>query len=367
MMGFIRVLGFAAALLLNAKGERIHLWLVAGQSNATPLLSEGARRVFAADESYRRTRMVLSYHPGSAIHFWSLDGEPGPNYASDLAALSGEMEQVRAGGDIPVFEGILWMQGESDTTNSSAVSRYGARFHDMLEQYRVDLQLAVLPRFAMGITDANRSELYDDPARLGTSREMVEALRQEQARITEALNGIAVDSRDMARYDAWHLSPAASLDLGGRLASSFIGRFTVTPSWAVDRDSKSAGKSFRGIDRDRDGMISFEELMLRMRADKKARKLWKKFGDDAPFLVEGTVYGFFAWFDADMNSYIDRDEWLQGCTIPASEATPDPSLFPSPAWDRNADGTRSFGEFRWMASGLVPLQRLREWHPAIVE
>lgn len=366
-MGFLRVLGLTAALLLNAKGERIHLWLVAGQSNATPLLSEGARRVFVADESYRRTRMVLSNHPGSAIHLWSLDGQPGPNYVSDLAALRGEMEQVRAEGDIPVFEGILWVQGESDTTNSSAISHYGARLRDMMEQYRIDLQLADPPRFAMGITDANQDELYDDPAKLGTSRDMVEALRQEQVRTSEALNGATVDSRGMARYDAWHLSPAASLDLGGRLASSFIGRFPGSPSWAVDRNTKFASKSFREIDRDRDGLISFRELMLRMRADKKTRKLRKKFGDDAPSLVEGSVYGFFAWFDADSNGSVDRDEWLYGCTIPAWEAAPDRTLFPDPALDRNDDGTRSFGEFRWIASGLVPLQRLREWHSEILE
>jgi hypothetical protein len=356
---------FTIAALLPARADKVHVFLVAGQSNASSYTAAGVREVLASGSAHRRTLVLLSSHAGSPMYRWNLEGNAGPNYADDLALVMTQMDLIRAHGDEPVFEALFWIQGESDCNNEQSISRYAARFDAMLGCYRSDLGLSEAFTFALGIIDANPDPYYDDPSKLGTTRGMVEALRAVQFQLGARANGSAADSRGRPRRDNWHLTDNAAVEFGREMARAYLEKFAPPRPLPSRMEIASADRSYRKADKDHDNSVSWEEFLSLTQPQKKERVLRKKHGTLAATLVQYSAWVFFEWFDANSSGTIDETEWLLGRTVEAQEATPDFQSIPEEIRDRNADGVCSSSEFKWLAAGIVPRERILEWYSAM--
>lgn len=360
-----RLLLFTIATLLPARAERVHVFLVAGQSNATSFTAAGVREALVAGSSHRRTLVLLSSHAGSPLYRWNLEGVAGQNYIDDLTLLKNRMDLIRANGDEPVFEALFWIQGESDCNNDQSISLYAARFDAMLQRYRSDLGLGQALPFALGIIDGNSDPYYDDPAKLGATRTMVNALRAVQFQLGARGDGTSADSRGKPRVDNWHLSDNAAVEFGREMARAYLEKFAPPSTPASPAEIASADRSFRKADEDRDGILSWDEFLALTVPQKKERVLRKKHGASAETLVQDSAWVFFEWFDADSSIGIDSGEWLLGRVLEPQEATPDFTSIPGEIRDRNADGVYSAAEFKWLAGGIVPRPRILEWYSAM--
>jgi hypothetical protein len=360
-----RLLALALVTLLPAQAEKVHVFLLAGQSNASSYTAAGVAEALTAAASPRRTLVLLSSHGGSPLYRWNLDGTAGPNYSDDLALLKTRMDLIRANGDEPVFEALFWIQGESDCNTEQSIAVYDDRFDAMIEQYRKDLALDQPLPFTLAITDANPDPYYDDPARLGTTRALVDALRAVQFQLGARENGTWADSRGRPRRDSWHFTESAAVELGRDMARAYLEKFPLPAVSAAPAELAAANRAFGQADNDDDDLISWEEFLALTLPQKKERALRKKHGALAPELVRNSAWVFFEWFDADSSGDIDPGEWLLGRVLDPQEATPDFTSIPGEILDRNADGMCSGSEFKWLSRGIVPRKRIREWYAAM--
>lgn len=361
-MTCLRFLTASVLLALPAGAEEVAVFLAGGQSNATQPWADSIREVLQESGRYPRLELVYLSHAGSALFQWYDMTGPWRYYTEDLAAVHKAMDQIRAAGDTPVFQGFFWMQGEGDSKMDINVERYPARFNAMMEQYCMDLNVADM-RFALGLTDANPDPLYDDPAVLLTTRERMEALRAQQILLGGQVNGVAADSRDLRRFDALHLLWQDSGILGRRMATAWLEKFTPTPEAreATAEEEETAAKYFRKTDRDRDGTITRAEFRALMKPRQKISALRKRLGPDAARAVETACSVVFSWFDRDQSGGVDKQEWLAGSVYDPAVSAPAFRRLPASLTDRNRDGQHSYKEFAWILKGLVPPQRCAEW------
>jgi hypothetical protein len=366
-MTFLRCLLVSALLLVvPSRAEQVAVFLAAGQSNATPPWAEGIRQVLQESGRYPRLELVRSEHAGNALFGWFDGGSPCPNYAGDLAALRQAMDAIRAAGDTPVFRGLFWMQGEGDCKRDINVELYPSRFNGMMEQYCSDLHLPDAPRFALGITDASPDPVWDNPAFLLTTRERIEALRAQQVLIGGQTNGVAVDSRGLARGDAFHLLWPETEKLGKRMAEAWLDKFPPLPeAQATAAEEDTAAKSFQKADRDRDGQITRGEFRTLMKSAQKIRALRLRLRGGASAAVEAACNVVFNWFDEDQTGTLDREEWLAGNVYDPAVSAPAFHRFPASLTDRNRDGLHSYKEFAWILGSLVSAERCEEWYQAL--
>lgn len=364
-MSVLRCLIALAFLVVPLRAERVAVFLAAGQSNASYVWASGVRQGFQESGLYSRFEVVGSEHSGSQLSQWFNNGAPTANYADDLTKLQAAMAAIRDAGDTPVFKGLIWMQGEGDCIHEVNVANYVARFHGMLEQYRIDLGLYESPKFVLGIVDLNSNPLYDDPAQTYTTRERIDALRAQQFLLAAEPNGTSVDTRGIPRVDAWHLPWDQAVILGKRMAAAWLEKFYVPKAEASAAEEKAATKGFRKADRNRDGAISHAEFLALMSPGKKARTLRKRLGtEDAATAIDAACRVIFEWFDEDSSKTLDAEEWLAGRVSDPAVSAPPFDRLPEALTDLNQDGQQSYKEFVWVLRGLVPLARCREWyHP----
>jgi hypothetical protein len=361
----LRCLLALAFLALPLRAEKVAVFLAAGQSNATAPWADGIRQVLQESGRYPRLELVYLAHPGSALFQWFDLGGPWRYYTEDLAAVREAMDGIRAAGDTPVFQGFFWMQGEGDSKMDVHVERYPARFNRMMEQYCIDLNVADM-RFALGITDANPDPLYDNPAVLLTTRERVEALRAQQMLLGGQVNGVAVDSRGLARFDAVHLLWQETGVLGRRMGAAWLEKFPAIPEAreATAEEAEAAAKSFRKADRDRDGAVTRAEFRALMKPRQKIHALRKRLGPSAAPAVETACSVVFSWFDSDQTGSLDWEEWVAGSVYDPAVSTPAFHRLPEDLTDRNRDGQHTYKEFAWTLRGLVTEARCEEWYDA---
>jgi hypothetical protein len=242
----------------------VEIYLASGQSNAKAPWASAIRTRLEAARIGVDVRVVNSARLGTPMWKWSSAGTRGELYLADLALVRGQMEAVESEGNTPVFSGVFWIQGESDACIPSTIHLYRSRFLDMMEFYRQDLGLSAPPKHAVGIIDGNPAAIYDDPSRLGTTREAVEQMRSVLKELGSMSDCVAVDSRPFTRYDAWHIEDAESSRLGTLMADSFL----ITLSGEGDYAAWASTHGIKGeqalgeADPDGDSVPNFIEYLV---------------------------------------------------------------------------------------------------------
>lgn len=155
MARFLAISIFASTIVWQqaVHAELVTVYLAAGQSNAKATWANSIQstlRDLRGDSSV----VAHSQHNGDALGQWFTD-EPRGNYFDDLAVLNSSFAAVVAAGDTPVFGGLFWFQGESDTGAFATMNMYQQRFNDMLLEYENDLNLSAAVQFAIMVIDAD--------------------------------------------------------------------------------------------------------------------------------------------------------------------------------------------------------------------
>ncbi|GAV62291.1 DUF303 domain-containing protein [Cephalotus follicularis] len=139
---------------------------------------------------------------GTAIKEWAR-GEP--LYESMVKRAR---ESVRCGGEI---KGLLWYQGESDTSARHDAEAYKTNMEKLIDNVRGDLGLPSLPIVQVAIASGDKK--------------FMEEVREAQFGI-DVPNVVCVDARGLPlKEDHLHLTTEAQVKLGHMLADAYINNF----------------------------------------------------------------------------------------------------------------------------------------------
>lgn len=159
-----------------------------------------------ADALPEQNIMVVKHTVGgtSLQSSWSSGGSV---YAGFLTTANAAINQVIANGDNPVLMGMIWVQGESDTSGASATN-YGANLTDLISRVRTDLFGGELAPFVF-------SQLSDNQySSLGTGQL---AVRAGQLGVSQNVANTAMVVTDGAEFSTIS-SNIIHYDAGGQIA-----------------------------------------------------------------------------------------------------------------------------------------------------
>jgi hypothetical protein len=257
----LALLGFTAAILLARPAfsadplklpppEKFHLFLLVGQSNmagrgaveeqdkkphprvlmfnkagdwapATDPLhfdksvaGTGLGKTFAIRIAEARPDVTIGLIPcavgGSPIDTW----RPGEFYApTNSHPWDDAIRRVKLALKSGVFKGILWHQGESDSTDALAAA-YEAKLHDLISRLRREIGAPEVP-FLVGQMGQFADQPWDAPRRL------VDKAHQDlPAKIPHTAFVSAAGLRD--KGDKVHFDAASCRELGRRYAEAYL-------------------------------------------------------------------------------------------------------------------------------------------------
>ncbi len=120
--------------------------------------------------------------------------------------------------DILITAGVIWMQGESDATNTYAVAkRYSANLKKLMNLIRASLRYDNLPIAIGRISDSKQGDNEN-----GNVWKYGDIIRYEQEYFVENdLNAVLITSTDNYGYsDKWHYNSQGYIDLGIKFAEA---------------------------------------------------------------------------------------------------------------------------------------------------
>jgi len=236
--------------------NRINLLLIAGQSNALGIshfaeLSDEKKRSYGVDIYFntntdnenngvwQRVRPGLGHKPDRfglelpAAHLLSTTGEEWAivKYASDGTALydrwnkkrSAEdynalidtlhiaVRDLRAAGKEPVFRGLLWQQGCSDSIKEYSAAEYEQNLRAFINNIRAET-VADLP-VAIG-------SVHEFSERMPYRATVIAAQKKVATEVGRAVFVPTTDIEEM--FDGWHYTPACEWELGRRLTEAVL-------------------------------------------------------------------------------------------------------------------------------------------------
>lgn len=214
----------AACLLLCAiptQAANVSVFFAGGQSNASAVWANAISTTLHARGGYENPVVVHAMHPDRPLSHWYTT-EPQAGYWSDFFNAAGTgllqtaLRSIVEAGNAPVFSGLFWFQGESDTVSSADIDAYAGRLLTLLDRLHIDIHGVSGPLpFTLAVIDADPAQ--DPPA--GSSRKNIDALRQVQMDLARnSLSGSYVDSHGYERTDAWHLTDAERVRIGRTMA-----------------------------------------------------------------------------------------------------------------------------------------------------
>lgn len=147
----------------------------------------------------------------SLAHEWlpPSAGGPGPLYAIVSPVLSAA--RAARPGDSLDLRGIFWMQGESDALRTADARAYRARLHALILDLRQDLSNGSATPFVLGLIDDQPVWPFAGPVR---------SAQRDQASLHA---GAAWVETSGLATDGTHYRTAGTLELGRRLAESWVG------------------------------------------------------------------------------------------------------------------------------------------------
>ena len=150
--------------------------------------------------------LIVAAFGGAPLRWWVADGAAGEltENALDVVAASGASPRA-----------VLWYQGEADCFEGTT-DDYAKRFGSFVDVVRDRLADPDLPVFTVQLARCTME--VEDPAALDRAWGM---LREQQRRAAHELRGVhLVPSGDLPLYDFIHLSSAANIAVGERLADA---------------------------------------------------------------------------------------------------------------------------------------------------
>ncbi|MCM8540411.1 MAG: sialate O-acetylesterase [Lentisphaeraceae bacterium] len=197
--------------------ELVDIVFVGGQSNAVSAWANGIKKELQSSKAFSNLVIVHKYHPGHWLQSWYSE-KTNKDFDEDFynkdgsGALEKAWKNAIANGKTPRLAGFFWFQGEGDTGDPNIDKNYERRFNKILSLLQSHFkQTAPIP-FAVAIIDANQDPRYNDPKVLvGRTRAKVEKMRDIHKKLGKQTNGVAVDTREFSRSDAWHLKGGASV------------------------------------------------------------------------------------------------------------------------------------------------------------
>ncbi|WPJ96291.1 hypothetical protein SH580_01065 [Coraliomargarita algicola] len=127
MKPLISLLIAAAFSYLTAQAAPVHIYLAAGQSNATASWSNSIESRLNELSPSPRHLVVNSIHSGNWMPLW-WNEVPKGNYVDDSNKLQKAIDAVKAEGDTPIFKDLFWIQGEGDSKSVAHIKSYKERF-----------------------------------------------------------------------------------------------------------------------------------------------------------------------------------------------------------------------------------------------
>jgi hypothetical protein len=211
----------------------------------------------------RRLKKILGYPigliqtalGGSALSAWN-PGEEGSLYRNMLDRIA-----LRGGS----IKGLLWYQGCSDTGGTGPAKSYLERFMNMVNRLRSDLGQPDLAIFTIQISRCLSMNPNDD----GWSR-----VREAQRLAAKTPHVYVVPSIDASLSDQIHISSAANLTLGERLAAAALKNIYAKPFGYDAPDISAATQIAPDAVR-----LHFEPVLDRLFC-------WEVAPADVPFAVE---------------------------------------------------------------------------------
>ncbi|KAK4563226.1 hypothetical protein RGQ29_005653 [Quercus rubra] len=117
-------------------------------------------------------------------------------------------ESVKGGGEI---RGLLWYQGESDTSHQHDAEAYQGNMEKLISNVREDLGLPSLPIIQVAITSGDKK--------------YIEKVREAQFKISLP-NVVCIDAKGLPlKEDNLHLTTEAQVKLGHMLADAYLTNF----------------------------------------------------------------------------------------------------------------------------------------------
>ncbi|WPJ96431.1 sialate O-acetylesterase [Coraliomargarita algicola] len=228
---------FTLLLLLSitlVHAKEIDVYLAAGQSNAKAIWAQSIQSELRRLSNNQDLQVVHSHHPGNWLNAWWKDDQPQKNYTDNYNAVQAKFKQILAAGNTPIFKGIFWFQGEGDTRSPRDKALYKARFKAYIHRLESDFQSSEITP-VITVIDGNSAPKYDDPKNLaGRTRQDVEGMRKILFELSEEVNGLAVDSRDYKRGDAWHIESSDLIALGQESAQLYYEKFLAPNNTSTD-------------------------------------------------------------------------------------------------------------------------------------
>ncbi len=146
----------------------------------------------------------------SLAHDWlpPSAGGPGPLYAATPLLLSAA--RAARPHDSLDLRGIFWMQGESDALRPADARAYRARLHALILDLRQDLSQGRATPFVLGLIDDQSAWRLAGPVR---------SAQRDQASLHPRVGWIETSG---LATDGTHYTAAGALELGSRLAASWV-------------------------------------------------------------------------------------------------------------------------------------------------
>jgi hypothetical protein len=170
---------------------------------------------------------VIKYAVGSASLYGDFNASANSLYPELISTIGGSLKQLRDQGLAPNLAGMFWLQGESDTNESTVAANYGLNLAEFVQDLRQDLDAATLKFFATEINGntpvlAGRSEVG-----------VVNAGMMELANTDPNVYFIPTMDITDGFADGIHYSADQNILIGQRWASAYLASAPEPGTWMM--------------------------------------------------------------------------------------------------------------------------------------
>ena len=176
-------------------------------------------RTLSARWPQLRIAMIKHGRGGTSLAVdWNPDATTGPQlYRELLVQVRSALARLAADGATAELAAFVWCQGEADTTRPEWADAYEGNLRNLLASIRGDLSSSSLPVLLVLTNDG----------RLNDRMIAATPVRSAQRRVAASEPNVTlVSGDDLTLLDTVHYDGPAQLNLGRRLAESYLANFT---------------------------------------------------------------------------------------------------------------------------------------------
>lgn len=185
--------------------EKTAFYFIGGQSNANADFEAGVRAGLKERFPDNTPRVIRNNYSGKSIKFW-YDSTIQKGYQTDTDTITTKVDFNKYS-----FEGVIWIQGGSDTRKPETRERFYDRTEGMIKAYHDEFGESI----DFYVVSAYLNPEFDGMD--GRYSENYEAIRGYQKQLGETY-GTFVDTKDYERRDAVHMTKEEIYRLGYDIA-----------------------------------------------------------------------------------------------------------------------------------------------------